>query len=131
MTVAKTTPTRTVRALRLRAPRSKYRNIKTAFNGITFDSRAESDRYVQLLLQEKAGIITGLVCQPSFEIHPAFTDNEGKRHRKICYIGDFQYTEAGQVVVEDVKGRETEAFKIKAKLFRARYPGIKFVIVQA
>lgn len=109
---------------------SKFHNVPTEVDGTTFDSKAEAARYRQLVLLERTGVIRGLKLQPPYEVHPAFTDNEGKRHRKVSYIGDFQYVEGKQLTVEDVKGKETEAFKIKAKLFRARYPGIKFVIVR-
>ena len=82
-----------------------------------FDSLAEERRYHELMLLEKAGDIIGLTVHPVFEIFQAFTDGTGKKHRGIRYEADFQYTEGGRVIVEDVKGVETEVFKIKRKLF--------------
>ena len=82
-----------------------------------FDSMAEEKRYHQLILLERAGEISNLQVHPVFEIFQAFTDDTGAKHRGIRYEADFQYTEAGRVIVEDVKGVETEVFKIKRKLF--------------
>jgi hypothetical protein len=41
--------------------------------------------------------------------------------RAIKYRADFQYIEGGQIVVEDVKGRKTDVYKLKKKLFEYRY----------
>jgi hypothetical protein len=43
-------------------------------------------------------------------------------------VADFRYHENGRLVVEDTKGMETAVFKIKAKLFRYRYPTIELRI---
>lgn len=50
---------------------------------------------------------------------------------KVCtYVGDFSYlTKTGAPVTEDVKGVATDAFRIKAKLFRALF-GRDVVIVR-
>ena len=53
-----------------------------------------------------------------------------KTHRAITYIADFQYQENGKTIVEDFKGIETEAFKIKRKLFEKRYPDKELRIVR-
>jgi hypothetical protein len=55
----------------------------------------------------------------------------GKRVRAITYIADFAYVENGQPVTIDVKGARTEAYRIKSKLFMARYPHIRFEEVAA
>lgn len=109
---------------------SKYHARKTSVDGIQFDSDAESRRYSELVLLERAGEITDLELQPVFVLQPSFKVKttvltpEGRKRTKtrtvraITYRADFRYTEAdtGQVVVEDVKGVETEVFKIKAKM---------------
>lgn len=106
----------------------KYRNRKTAVNGVTFDSAGEARRYQDLAFMERGGLITDLRCQVPFELAPAFKDRDGKRHRPITYIADFVYDEDGVTVVEDFKGVETDVFKLKRKLFLARYPQYKFRI---
>lgn len=114
---------------------AKYRNKPTVIEGIRFDSRAESRRYEQLKMLEKAGTITNLRRQPKFLIQPGFTDWEGKRQQAIHYKGDFAYTEQMSTgfwveVVEDVKGVETEAFKLKWKMVKYQNPSIEFRIVK-
>ena len=41
----------------------------------------------------------------------------GRTFRKIEYIADFQYIENGKTIVEDVKGMQTDVFKLKHKIF--------------
>ena len=36
---------------------NKYHNVKTEYNGITFDSKKELTRYCELKLLEKGGVI--------------------------------------------------------------------------
>lgn len=95
----------------------KYQERKTDIDGITFASAAEARRYVQLKMLAAAGEIKDLGIQPEFVLQPSF--KHGKRTiRAITYRADFCYTEVatGEAVVEDVKGMETEVFRIKAKM---------------
>lgn len=111
---------------------SKFGNVPVTVDGIRFASRLEAKRYGQLAMLHRSGLISGLVCQPTYELLAAFTDSGGTRHRRLTYVGDFFYYDDKDIaVVEDVKGGVlTEAFRIKEKLFRSKYPGIKFVIVK-
>lgn len=111
--------------------KSKYGNHKVIIDGITFDSKAEARRYNELKYLVQRGHITDLIVHPVFELQAGFTDALGRRHRAIGYEGDFQYTEAGKTVVEDVKGVKTDIFKLKEKLFRFRYPDILFSLIKA
>lgn len=91
-------------------------------------SQKEHDRSNQLKLWQRAGVISNLREQVSFELIPAQygecgTDLKGKPVRvcieKACkYIADFVYTdtETGQTVVEDTKGVRTKEYIIKRKL---------------
>lgn len=95
----------------------KYQERKTEIDGIMFDSGDEARRYVQLKMLEAAGEIKDIEIQPKWVLQPSF--KRGKRTtRAITYRADFRYTEVatGEVVVEDVKGMETEVFRIKAKM---------------
>ena len=95
---------------------SKYHNKKVCYNGIAFDSHKEAQRYSELLLLFRAGVITDLRLQVPFELIPAQRIN-GKIVEKSCkYIADFVYTENGNIVVEDTKGFRTKEYKIKKKL---------------
>lgn len=108
---------------------NKYRNKKVQIDMYVFDSIAESRRYKELALLQRAGKITELQLQPKFLLQESFRKN-GKTFRKIEYIADFMYEEKGQVIVEDVKGKETEVFKLKRKLFEYKYRGLELKIIK-
>ena len=101
---------------------SKYRNKKTVVDGVTFASKAESDRYSQLKLLQRAGQISGLVCQPKFICVVGGV--------KVCtYIADFSYFEKDKQVTEDVKGYATDVFRLKRRLVEALNPGMTITLI--
>ncbi len=104
----------------------KYNARKKEVDGILFDSTREAKRYSQLKVLARIGAIKDLELQPRFVLQEKFTDESGRRHRKMEYVGDFRYRELGVDVVEDCKGFQTEAFKLKWKLVIAKYPEIHF-----
>lgn len=106
-----------------RKKKPKYGNIKTELDGIMFDSRKEANYYATLKVREKAGEINDLILQPRFLLQESF-DKNGQHYRKIEYIADFQYTEAGRTIVVDTKGKRTDVYKLKRKLFEKRYPDL-------
>ena len=108
---------------------SKYKNKKVQIDMYVFDSIAESKRYKELVLLQRAGKITELQLQPKFLLQESFRKN-GKTYRKIEYIADFMYEENGKIIVEDVKGTETEVFKLKHKLFEKKYPELELRIIK-
>ena len=111
--------------------RSKYNARKVHEDGYTFDSIQECYRYRDLVLMEKAGAISNLVVHPVFLLQENFKDAAtGKRHRAITYEGDFQYLENGATVVEDVKGKPTDMFRLKWKMFRFHHPNLDARIVK-
>lgn len=103
---------------------AKYKNIKTTVNGITFDSKKEANRYVELLLLQRANVISNLELQKKYVLIPS--QYEGKKciEKECYYKADFVYEENGKTVVEDVKGHKTKEYKIKRKLMLFNY-GIK------
>ena len=100
----------------------KYKNQKIIIDGIKFDSKAEGRRYKELKLLEELGLIKSLKLQPKFELQEKFVCN-GKTERAINYIGDFEYFDVKKerLIVEDVKGVETDVFKLKRKWFLYKY----------
>ena len=102
------------------AMRSKYHNKKVFWNGEQFDSKRERDRYAELLLLQRARVITGLSRQVRFELIPNQKVN-GELFRKVEYVADFTYWEDGNFVVEDCKGFKTDVYIIKKKLLLQRY----------
>ena len=107
---------------------NKYYNKKIIIDGHEFPSKKEGNRYLELKLLQRAGEISNLELQPKFILQEKFK-KKGKTYREISYIADFKYIEKGQVIVEDVKGKETEVFKIKHKLFEYKYPDLELRII--
>ena len=106
--------------------RSKYGNQKTVINGIVFDSKKESERYLELAMLQKAGVIKNLERQKRFEIVPKTKDE-----RAVFYQADFVYqeVESGKLICEDVKSdatRKDKVYIIKRKLFKYLYPEYEF-----
>ena len=97
---------------------TKYNNKKITVNGQVFDSKKEANRYQELLLLEKAGVIKNLSRQVKFVLIPSQRDEAtGKVIERECsYRADFEYTEDGKTIVEDVKGFRTKEYIIKRKL---------------
>lgn len=91
---------------------SKYNNVKFKLDGEWFDSHKEGLRYRELQLLEKAGEVSGIERQVTYELIP-----KQPGERALKYIADFRYkNKEGQLIVEDVKGYKTEVYKIKRKL---------------
>ena len=111
----------------------KYHNKKTVADGIKFDSRLEAERYAQLKMMERAGVIRDLELQPEYELIPSFK-KDGKTWRRTVYKADFRYilAEGDRMIIEDVKGSTaviTDVFRLKQKLFEYRYPELTIKIV--
>ncbi len=112
--------------------RSKYGNRRVAEDGYVFDSVAERDHYIALKLLQLAGDIQQLQVHPTFVLQEGFKHApSGKRVRAITYTADFAYLEHGRTVVVDVKGKATQVYRIKSKLFMAKFPHIHFEEVAA
>lgn len=100
---------------------NKYKNKKTEIDGIKFDSKKEANRYCELKLLEKAGEIKELGLQVRFELQEGFKKN-GKTYRPITYLADFVYVnKKGMTIVEDVKGKKTDVYSIKKKMFEKKF----------
>lgn len=117
----------------LTAVRSKYGARKKELDGVTFDSTAEANAYVRLKVLESAGEILNLKLQPFYIVKDGFRDGSGKWWRPIQYRADFSFlrpTEGNtwRQIAVDVKGFPTPAFKLKEKLFRAKFPDITLEI---
>lgn len=106
----------------------KYKNVKTEVDGITFDSKKEATRYIELKYMERAGLIKDLKRQVRFCLVPTI-EGEGKkvRQRAAYYVADFEYwekhTDCWKRVVEDVKSEATmtDVYRLKKKLMMWRY----------
>lgn len=104
----------------------------TAPDGEIFDSQKEYHRWCILKLLQRAGKISGLKRQVTFELIPSQREESTEVYKagpqkglpkpgavieKPCtYVADFTYYQDGKYIVEDAKGCKTEAYKIKKKL---------------
>lgn len=102
--------------------KSKYRNEKTEYNGVLYDSKKEAKYAQDLDLLVKGKQVE------KWERQTPFTCVVNKK--KICtYYADFKvwYTN-GTIEVIDVKGVKTDVYKIKKKLVEALF-NIKIIEV--
>ena len=114
----------------MKLKKTKYNSKRTTVDGISFHSKAEAKRYMELRLLEKANKIYNLNLQPKFDCVV-----EGE---KICtYRADFEYwirngdfSPDDKYICEDVKGFRTQVYNIKKKLVEALH-GIKIIEVKA
>lgn len=89
------------------------------FNGITFHSKHERDRYVELTLMEKAKAIQDLKTQVAFPLI-----RKSRWGGEIKYIADFTYYEDGVLIVEDAKSpitKKNPVYRLKKRMFNERY----------
>lgn len=111
----------------MRWGKSKYGNRKVKYKGEWFDSQHELDRYLELLLLERAGEITDLRRQVKYPLIPAQREpdtigprggvHKGALIEQECYYkADFVYILDGREIVEDAKGYRTDDYVIKRKL---------------
>lgn len=131
-----------------RARYGRQNSRKVTYFGITFDSHAEGQRYLELRAMQERGEIADLTVHPKFVLQPAFTMANGEKVRTITYTPDFAYVEeildgsvvVGKLVVEDVKAWMTdkrtgkrkpviqEDCELKIKMLKRLHPEITFRI---
>ena len=92
---------------------SKYKNIRTEYDGTAYASGREAKRAFELDLLRKAGEIIAWWRQVRFPLQGG-----------IVYVADFVILQNDLTVeVEDCKGFLTPAYRMKKKLFREKYHG--------
>lgn len=103
---------------------NKYSARKTACrNGHSHASGREARRCDELHLLERAGEITHLEIEPQFWFVIDGIQVKHTNGRRVGYKPDFTYRERdGSVVAEDSKGVRTEAYVLRAAMFRALFP---------
>lgn len=120
----------------IKQKRPKYGNSKVEYQGMSFDSKREMQRYIVLKEAEERGLISDLRTQVVFELVPSITEEYVKHlktkdkietrvaQRAILYKADFVYKKDGKEVIEDVKvakGLIPKEFTLKEKLFFWRF----------
>ena len=110
---------------------NKYNARKVTIDGITFASKSEWRYYQHLLGLMESGVVESFEMQKPYTLLDKFPHPKtGKTIRAIKYVPDFEviYTD-GRVEVVDVKGMQTDVFRMKCKLFMFRYQ-IPLVLVK-
>lgn len=114
---------------------AKYRNKRVEFDGHKFDSIREYERYCELKALQKAGKIRNLTLQPKFWLKCGDRDIKIRSERypngrRASYTADFEYyDDRGDRQVEDVKGMDTNASKLRRAIVEAQY-GVRVTIVR-
>lgn len=109
----------------------KYHNKPTTIGTEVYRSKREAARHQDLLLLQRAGEITGLVREVSFELAPKVKiKGEDRARPALRYVADFVYSDiqTGTVVVADAKGMPTPVYRLKKHLM-ATVHGIHVVEV--
>lgn len=98
----------------------KYRNHNIENEDGKFDSAKEYRRFKELQILQRAGVISDLTCQAVYVLAESVKfSNEARSKPALKYVADFQYTENGKLVVEDVKSKitkENPVYRIKKHL---------------
>lgn len=103
---------------------NKYKAKKQTYNGYSYDSKLEASYAMELDLLIKAGEVDKWERQ-----HKISIDINGVH---ICnYFIDFKvYFVDGRIEYHEVKGYETDVWKLKWKLSKALYPDNNFVLIK-
>jgi hypothetical protein len=103
--------------------RNKFNARKTHYNGHTFASGGECNRYRELELLQYTGAISDLQHPVgAFTLHdPYISPRTGKRVAPATYRPDFSYTVNGETIYEDYKGAKTASSILKRKIVEARH----------
>ena len=97
---------------------NKYKNQRTQYKGISFDSKKECEYYIYLENLEAHGAISELQRQVRFELQPSFKHN-GKTIRAITYVADFTFKDRdGKFHIVDTKGIKTDVYLLKKKMMQ-------------
>ena len=107
---------------------AKYRNKKVEFDGHKFDSIKEYERYCELSALERAGHISGLEVHPRFKLTASGRPVKYASGRQASYTADFRYTLDGERIVEDTKGYDTDASKLRRAVLQAE-TGITVTVI--
>ena len=102
---------------------SKYNAKKVEVDGIKFDSKAEAEYYLHLKEKVDNGEIRSFERQIRMTLQEGFyLEGIKGKVRDITYVVDFVITKSdGSITYIDVKGIETDVFKLKRKMFMHKY----------
>lgn len=112
-----------MKAINYARARSRYPAKAVEIDGIVFASIAESVRYGELKLLQRARQISELQCHPPFDLHVYSWRTKGPIEAAM-FTPDFMYLDHGRQVVEEVKSVATQkdpAYRLRKLWFEAEY----------
>lgn len=100
---------------------NKYNARKCVFDGTTFDSMRERDRYIYLRDRQMRGEIADLTLQVPIMLEGQDGPLLTRTGRKMRLTVDFRYTDTktGLVVFEDSKGHPTRDYEVRRSVAAA------------
>ncbi len=101
--------------------KSKYRAVKTEYNGEIYDSKKEARYAATLDFMQKGKLIKDIKRQVVFAWTETHSENLKLIVFKRKYIADFTYfdIELNETIIVDVKGFRTSEYKKKKKIVEA------------
>lgn len=99
--------------------RNKYGARKTMVGDLKFDSKREANRYMELQLLERGGVISDLQRQVRVDLIGQNGPLLTRTGRKMRMTLDFGYTENGEDILEDCKGVPTRDYEVRVAVVRA------------
>lgn len=112
---------------RVRKFENKYKNVKTEVNGITYHSKLEGKYAFELNARKLAGEILDWERQVKIDL------SVGNRHITNYYIDFLVHHLDGTKEYVEVKGFETEVWRLKWRLFECLYsdiPNVRLTVVK-
>ncbi|HOT83244.1 MAG TPA: DUF1064 domain-containing protein [Candidatus Defluviicoccus seviourii] len=94
-------------------------------HGHTHDSRKEARVCDDYHILQRAGHISGLEVQAQYWFTINGVQIKHANGRRVGAKWDFRFTQDGKTVCADAKGVRTEAYVLRAAIFRALYPEIE------
>lgn len=104
--------------------KSKYRNQTKRYGGRSYDSIKEANHAEELDWRIKAGEIKEVI--PQYKIDLKIND----RHISNYYIDFKVILSDGDIEYHEVKGFETEVWRLKWKLTEALYPEYNLILIK-
>lgn len=115
----KETPNDILKSLMKKGKKSKYKNKKTVYNGILYDSKREAEYACKLDCMLKKGLVKEIKRQVVFPYEIKYIAGDKSFSKKGKYIADFVVTFVnGQTDVIDVKGYKTAKYKRDVKIMK-------------
>lgn len=117
--------------------RTKYGNVRTEFNGETFDSKAEAEDEQHFALLQASGAIGGYARQVTIPLRGG-TRKRGSRAKFDWLVNEprpHSCSRCGHIdpvmmlVLKDTKGLITQAWETKRRLIEAQL-GVRVEIIQ-